>query len=323
MASQRDLGLQALQSGDVNAAIQLLETVCASDRGDYQAHIFLGAAYSQVNRTLDAINVLTRAVELQPSNAQARYNLGIAMERGGYPDQAVTAFEQAISLQPDYPKAREGIQRVRGSAISPPPTQSPAQQAHGSAPQYGAPVDTQALGGLPTAPAQTADSGLAGYNALPGPANQTMVGFGASPAANPYSSVPAQGPYPAQPPQTTYRPTPAPPTRTTQNSGIGMAILLGVIGGGIGTALWVGIILTTRHSSSWIGLIVGAIVGFLIKKGMGGGSSAGGIMASLITVLSSVAGNAIAASMLPTGSVLSSLGFSIAGIFISYRVASS
>jgi Flp pilus assembly protein TadD len=112
MPGDRDLGLQSLQSGDVAGAIQQLEAACASNGSDYMAHIYLGAAYSQANRTMDAIRVLTRSVELQPANAQGRYNLGLAMERGGFTDQAATAYEQAIQLQPDYPKAQEALQEV-------------------------------------------------------------------------------------------------------------------------------------------------------------------------------------------------------------------
>src|SRR5437763_7215336 len=143
MASDRDQGLQALQSGDVAGAIQLLEAARAADGSDYLAHIYLGAAYSQANRTLDAIQVLTKSVELQPGNPQGRYNLGLAMERGGYPDQAVIAYEQAIMLQPDYPKAREALQRLKGGAVAqPPPMPAPVQPAqpppsYGAAPQYG------------------------------------------------------------------------------------------------------------------------------------------------------------------------------------------
>jgi len=66
---------------------------------------------------MDAITTLTNAVQLQPTNAQARYNLGTAMERGGYPDQAKQVYEQALSLQPDYPKAREALARMAQPAM--------------------------------------------------------------------------------------------------------------------------------------------------------------------------------------------------------------
>jgi hypothetical protein len=102
-----------------------------------------------------------------------------------------------------------------------------------------------------------------------------------------------------------------------------MALLLGAVGGLIGTALWVTIILTTHYSVGFVGLIVGGIVGFLIKKGNGGGSTTGGILASIITVVSSILGNVIAIAILQPTNSFGSIGFSIAGIFIAYRVAAS
>jgi len=384
MASSRDQGLQSLQSGDVAGAIQQLEAACAADGTDYLAHIYLGAAYSQANRTMDAIQVLTRSVELQPSNAQGRYNLGLAMERGGFTEQAATAYEQAIMLQPDYPKAREALQRIKGGAAiaAPAPTQQPAppaqQSGYGAPPQYGGvgaasfgappagtpaplygtaqpvaapatqyipppgqpypganpsppPYGTPQYGmnpppqygvpqgsAYPQQPMPTAEpSGLANYGAPPARQAASPPPYG-----TPYGA-PAQSPYGSQRPLSSQRPMQAAERESFAGS-VGMALFMGAIGGVVGTAIWVTIILTTHYSVGIIGLFVGGIVGFLIKKGNGGGSTTGGILASIITVVSSIAGNAIAIAILqPTNGNLGSIGFSIAGIFIAYRVASS
>ena len=121
-----------------------------------------------------------------------------------------------------------------------------------------------------------------------------------------------------------HSPTPLAQRNAGVGGGIGMALLFGLVGGMIGTALWVSVIMMTHYSVSFVGLGVGLVVGFLIKKGMGGPSTAGGIAASVITVLSSIAGNVIATAILHepihgyTG-----LGFSIAGIFFAYRAATS
>jgi len=376
MAGERDTGLQALQSGDVNTAIKLLNAAIAVDPSDYQAHIYLGAAYSKANRTPDAIDVLTKSIELQPSNPQARYNLGIAMERGGHMEQAAALYEQALTLQPEYPKAREALGRARVALAPPSPVQpvvhqappkygapsgaapqSPlydvpgttsnvAQENRGygaqspyaqAAPQYGAQLPTVAPGSYGVVPGAVR-TGLDGtqipaatppqYGAAP-TAPQQQYGvppapYGAPPS--PYGAPPS--PYGAPPsPYVGPRPLPSQTTsHTSDNSfegSVAMALLFGAIGGVIGTALWCGIILMTHVSTGLIGLGVGAIVGFLIRKGNGGGSTTGGILASVITVLSSVAGNIIAAAMLPHNSVGASIGFSIAGIFIAYRIASS
>src|SRR5262245_9543272 len=126
MSVERDSGFAALQRDDIATAIQQLEQACLIDPSDYEAHLYLGAAYGKANRHLDAINSVTKAVQLQPSNAQARYNLGIAMESGGYKEQAIQAMQQALTLQPGYTKAQEALQRLQPSA---PPTQSPGTYA--------------------------------------------------------------------------------------------------------------------------------------------------------------------------------------------------
>ena len=138
MSTERDAGLQALQQGNPAAAAPLLETACQQNPADFDALLFLGAAYGQIGRQMDAINTITRAVQVQPANAQARYNLAVAMEQGGYREQAVTALGQALTLQPDYPKAHEALRRLQGGDS---PAGAPASAVESqAAPGYGAPA---------------------------------------------------------------------------------------------------------------------------------------------------------------------------------------
>ncbi|HZT42455.1 MAG TPA: YIP1 family protein, partial [Chthonomonadaceae bacterium] len=60
-------------------------------------------------------------VQLEPANAQARYNLGIALERAGWREQAITALQQALQLQPDYARAREALDSLQGQGGMPAP----------------------------------------------------------------------------------------------------------------------------------------------------------------------------------------------------------
>jgi hypothetical protein len=121
MSVDRDEGIAALQSGNVETAIQKLEQATQQDANDYQAAMYLGAAYGQAKRHSDAVAALTRAVQIDPANSQARFNLGVAMEQGGWLEQAKTAYEQALTLQPDYAKAQESLARVSAAFQTPPP----------------------------------------------------------------------------------------------------------------------------------------------------------------------------------------------------------
>lgn len=156
MSTERDQGFEALQRGDVAAANGLLETACQQDPNDYQAHMYLGAAYGQAGRHADAIQVLTRAVQIEPGNAQARYNLGISLERGGWTQEATTAVQQALTLQPDYPKAQEALQRLMGTTQAAPAT-----------PGFGAPAPTSAAPADQTVQGGAQPAGLANYGAPP------------------------------------------------------------------------------------------------------------------------------------------------------------
>lgn len=147
MSTERDLGMEALQRGDGAAAVQHLEQACAESPDDFRAHMYLGGAYGQVNRPTDAVRVLRRAVELQPTSPQAQYNFGVALERSGSAAEAQTAIQKAIALQPDYPQAEAALGRLQ--AASQPAAAPPAPA---DAPLRGSPAPPDASGAGLNAP---------------------------------------------------------------------------------------------------------------------------------------------------------------------------
>ncbi len=170
MSTESDQGLEALKRGDANAAIPLLEQAIQNDANDFNAHLYLGAAYAQANRANDAVTILTQSVHLQPSNAQARFNLGIALQKAGWANEAATAFEQALMLQPEYPQAQQALNALRppqDASQAQVPTQviSPQQAPSYQPPQYTPINPQQGLGSpSPYAPPQQ------GYAQAPQPA---------------------------------------------------------------------------------------------------------------------------------------------------------
>lgn len=113
MANEREEGLAALQRGDFQTAAVHLEAATQADPGDFQAHLYLGGVFHQLERHSDAARVLTRATELQPTSAQAHYNLGVAQEQTGEAQAAQTSFQKALDIQPEYAVARESLGRVK------------------------------------------------------------------------------------------------------------------------------------------------------------------------------------------------------------------
>ncbi len=119
MAREREDGLAALQKGDLPTAAILLEQVVRQNKEDFETHLYLGGVYHQMKRHGDAARVLSRATELQPDSAQARFNLGIAQEQGGDLIGAQSSFQQAILLQAEYPVAHEALERVEARLNGP------------------------------------------------------------------------------------------------------------------------------------------------------------------------------------------------------------
>lgn len=126
MAREREDGLAALQKGDLPTAAILLEQVVRQDKEDFDSHLYLGGVYHQMKRHGDAARVLSRATELQPDSAQARFNLGIAQEQSGDLTGAQASFQQAILLQAEYPVAHEALERVEARLNGPGLTPEPS-----------------------------------------------------------------------------------------------------------------------------------------------------------------------------------------------------
>ncbi len=80
---------------------------------DFRPHLFLGKLYNvsyyitQNSRDLvRAEEVLTRAIELSPTNQQGYWYLGEVMLPQGRSEEAVALFEKALELEPEYDQSR-------------------------------------------------------------------------------------------------------------------------------------------------------------------------------------------------------------------------
>ncbi|HZO87048.1 MAG TPA: tetratricopeptide repeat protein [Chthonomonadaceae bacterium] len=244
MSAELDAGLAALQRGDYATAIVSLERTCQLDPNDYNAHMYLGAAYGQSQRNDDAVRVLTQAVYLQPANAQARYNLGVALERAGWPNQALEAMQQAVTLQPNYPKAQEAIQRLQQA-------QSPVAPVMAAAPAPAYAAGTPLNGSAPY--------GASSYGQAPYPA-QPQANLN-SPYGAPQQSYSPQQPYPTAVTQGA-APRPVPTGQPNIGAGVAVALLLGAACGlGFGYAS-----VAMGMRIPFLTILIGYIIGYAVLK---------------------------------------------------------
>jgi protein O-GlcNAc transferase len=69
-----------------------------------QAWTLLGQAVSALSRADEAVQAFTRAVQINPKDANAQSNLSIALMRAGNPWPAIDAAKRAIELSPTLPE---------------------------------------------------------------------------------------------------------------------------------------------------------------------------------------------------------------------------
>ena len=332
MASERDLGLQALQSGDLNQAISHLEIATKDNSQDYEAHLYLGVSYGQAGRHNDSVTTLTHAVILQPANAQARFNLGLAMEQAGYPVQATEALQQALQLQPDYAKAQEALNRINSAA--PPnlaamgldsisPAHGSVQPSLGTSPQVGsyAPAPTQAYS------APTPSSYAPPPNYAQPSQQQPAPLYGAPVNHQPASLAGGQGmPNPNAGPysQNVY----VPPSPTSDKPGAGniiLGIVLGGVGSLVGIGIWLAIAIWGHLFSGYAAFGVGWLTGTMTKLGMKESSKTTGIISAVCCFLSTSLAClfiGLSTEFQGTSFILAAV-FGLIGVWYSYRVATT
>jgi len=112
------LGLANSFSGEFESGVTFLERFNGIHRGLSTAEIdpvlemalyYLGDDYLKIGRQDDAITVLSEAVLISPSDADALYMLGKAHQQLGKHEQALAYFQHAVRFVPDFVEAYGGM----------------------------------------------------------------------------------------------------------------------------------------------------------------------------------------------------------------------
>lgn len=96
------LGTKALQEGDVNAAISLLESYVSKYQKSEVAWTNLGIAYLNANRFDDALRALNSCLQIYPDNGNAIYYLGLVYFYKGDASSAATVLTNLVNTQPYF-----------------------------------------------------------------------------------------------------------------------------------------------------------------------------------------------------------------------------
>jgi Flp pilus assembly protein TadD len=99
------LGLLMLQAGDALSAVNVLTRAVHLQPANPAAHGNLGMAYKQLGRFDDMVNSFRKASELCPNLPQAHFNVAAALEESGRWQEAIEPYRKAIDLEPHFPQA--------------------------------------------------------------------------------------------------------------------------------------------------------------------------------------------------------------------------
>ena len=112
------LGMGNSMAGNTEAGVRFLEQFVAlhkkgpdseSDNALQNGLYYLGMSYLQIGRSMDAVTVLTQAVTINPTDADAFYQLGLAFLRTGKCPDALGNFKKAVLFVPDFAEAYQGM----------------------------------------------------------------------------------------------------------------------------------------------------------------------------------------------------------------------
>ena len=103
------LGVLALQAGQPGAAVELIGKAIAIDPEAALYYCNSGNALRAAGRLDDAILHYRRAISLKPDYAEAINNLGAALQAQGLAGEAAACFRRAIGLQPDLLEAHDNL----------------------------------------------------------------------------------------------------------------------------------------------------------------------------------------------------------------------
>lgn len=98
---------QALQDGNFQAAIELVDQALASEPNNSDALVLKGIAQAQSNQPDAASQSFRSAISADPSNPKAYYNLATHLYQVNQKAEAIAMAQEALRIDPRHAAARE------------------------------------------------------------------------------------------------------------------------------------------------------------------------------------------------------------------------
>lgn len=134
--AQHLLGVMALNGGQPQVAIDLINRAIAVQPAVADYHANLALALTKVDRLAQAIAAAQKAVALRPQSAQWQFNLASLFRRANRLDEAITAYRAALSLQPGLAEAWNNLGNALAAKGQPEEAMSAYRKAIAIRPDY-------------------------------------------------------------------------------------------------------------------------------------------------------------------------------------------
>ncbi len=133
-----EAGLQCYQRGDLEAAEKHFRQSVSRDSSNIHGLNLLGMICINTGRPDEAVELITRALEIKPDDAQAHSNLGLAYQRIGKLELAERHFRESIDLDATKPvvwNSLGNVLRERGQAADAVKAYESTLKANGNYPE--------------------------------------------------------------------------------------------------------------------------------------------------------------------------------------------
>ena len=106
-------GISLCKEGKYAESIEILKPIAKSETTNINAHLYLGIAYSHIQKYEEASIEFLTLTHLEPTNPHHYFNLGKVYEDSGDDLQAESAYMKALKIDPDYQKAKEHLTTLK------------------------------------------------------------------------------------------------------------------------------------------------------------------------------------------------------------------
>jgi len=108
-----EAGISLCKEEKYTESIEILRPIAKSETTNVNAHLYLGIAYSNIQKFEEASIEFLTLTHMEPTNPLHYFNLGKVYEDSGDDLQAESAYMKALNIDQDYEKAKDRLTTLK------------------------------------------------------------------------------------------------------------------------------------------------------------------------------------------------------------------